>query len=548
MNVASAVQKNGGASRFNLSRYHLTTAKIGQILPIFHQECVPGDSFDVNCRMFARFAPLSVPAFCKLDYRTLSVFVPYHQVADGCESYFANQKKFKGVSNMIPYTTFAEIKEFYLHQGITTATPSGEQYDISIDGSFRNLTALGQYCHKLLQCLGYRIPKEFRTSVTRKINMLPLLAFAHAYNSFMSYSVTMNDSALSNTLESIKRRSTDANLVAGGSIWRILTSILLTYESSFITSAWCQPYVSGTADTSTTFNTLYKDALGSGEPYVGFDEGNGGFTELDRDSHLTASQMRMLMKFDDFFRRSAYAGSKDIEQIYARFGKRIDDYKTRYPYFLGETSQQVQIGDVTSTADTDGAVVGDYAGKAISNGDARFKFSSSDYGMLFVFGWFAPTPMYYAGMDKECLRIDPFDFYTPELDNGFASPIEDGQIHDNGVTPQRTVGYCPLYSEYMYGRDQITGNFDRFEDFKAWHFGRTDYTDAQTDTTIYLANTGTIYERIFNIDNPETLDQDTIYMTCHNECHAVRPMKDFAGKAELGENGIEVDVNGSQIN
>lgn len=554
VHVNSAVSQNGGFSRLDLSRKALVTAKIGQIIPIFHQECVPGDKFRLNSHMFARFAPLAVPSYINLKYRTLSCFVPYHQVFDGAESYFSNQSRFRGKGNDLPKIPLSAI------QGVLTRTecateigeliPAEEIWDIKFGNTFYKFKPLGRYIKKLLDCLGYRFGKTFlypSGSATLYLNALPLLAFAHAYNSFLSYSVNYNTSDLTSVLEGIKRRANVSNNnVSGDDLFVLLSSILLTYEDSFLTSSWAHPY---NTNDNTAFKVKVFDAVGS-EPDVTFNNDIGAFGGMSDGDALTSSQIRLIARAEDYFRRNGYAGSKDVDAIFSRFGIKIDDYHTRYPYYLNETSQSVSVGDVTATAATDDVVVGDYAGKAIANGDARFDFSSNDYGMLFTFAWFAPDALYAEGMDKECLRVSPFDFYTPEFDNGFASAIPQLQVTENNSNDLSTFGYCPLYSEYLYAKDMIAGDFSRFVGFDAWHFGRTDLKDkkAQTDNLIYLPNTGTQFERIFNIVDPELVDADTIYITCDNRVDASRPMRDYSGKTLLGDGSLDLQLNGSQIN
>ena len=270
---------------------------------------------------------------------------------------------------------------------------------------------------------------------------------------------------------------------------------------------------------------------------------------------INSAQIRLLLKFDDYFRRSNYAGSKDIEQIYSRLGVKIDDYKTRYPYFLNESFQEVAIGDITSTADTEGAPIGAYAGKAIGSDNASFVFECKDYGMLVTLAWFAPKPTYYLGIDKEYFRRQPFDFYTPELDQGFPSPVNLLQVWSRGNDSiGNTYGYTELYSEYLYARDQIVGDFSRFEDYLPWHFGRDldsvplNNLTAQSDTVIYIPQTGGYFERIFNISDPEGVDQDSIMTHIDFSVSTNRPMKDRVGKSGLGDGSLDIPALGSQIN
>lgn len=567
MQIASAAQMNDARSHPNLSREFLGTFKIGQILPIFHDYLVPGDKFEVKSKMFSRFLPLAVPSYVKLNYRTLTVFVPYHQVVDGYESFMSNQKYFKGQNNSLPYFNIRSWWELMATDTYGVAelgeVESGVKYDfvsypVSGAATSYTLTAKGRYYYKILQSLGIVMPYAFyyNYSIDVVLNITPLLAFAHAYNCYMSYSPNYNTSALSSLLESIKRSPN--HQVSASELNTILSSILLTYEESFVSSCWASPYFSQnpTVSVVNTYSDLTEQVLKNLNPKdVTYSSNSGAYVPATSNFNINAAQVRLLLKFDDYFRRSNYAGSKDIEQIYSRLGVKIDDYKTRYPYFLNESFQEVAIGDVTSTADTEGAVIGAYAGKAIGSDNASFVFECKDYGMLVTLAWFAPKPTYYLGIDKEYFRRQPFDFYTPELDQGFPSAVNLLQVWSRGNDSiGSTYGYTELYSEYLYPRDQIVGDFSRFEDYYPWHFGRdldsisgTTLT-AQSDNVIYIPQTGGYFERIFNIADPEGVDQDSIMTHIDFSVRTFRPMKDRVGKSGLGDGNLDIPALGSQIN
>lgn len=565
MQVASAAQMNSARSHPNLSREFLGTFKIGQILPIFHDFLVPGDKFEVKSKMFSRFLPLAVPSYVKLNYRTLTVFVPYHQVVDGYESFMANQKLFKGQNNTLPFMKLSTWWMLMSNESLGVAevgeVESGVKYDFTFvptTGSAESftLTAKGRYFNKVLQGLGLNMPYTYYENYSQDVtvNITPLLAFAHAYNCYMSYSPNYNTSALSSLLESIKRSPNHE--VNYQELHTLLSSILLTYEESFVSSCWASPYYSqnSAVSVSNQFYDLQESVIGTNPKNVNYTAGSGAYNSSGS-NNISAAQIRLLLKFDDYFRRSNYAGSKDIEQIYSRLGVKIDDYKTRYPYFLNESFQEVAIGDVTSTADTEGAPIGAYAGKAIGSDNASFVFACKDYGMLVTLAWFAPKPTYYLGIDKEYFRREPFDFYTPELDQGFPSPVNLLQIWGRGNDSfGSTYGYTELYSEYLYPRDQIIGDFSRFNDYLPWHFGRdldslpVNSLSAQSDTVIYVPQTGGYFERIFNIADPEAADQDSIMTHIDFFVRTSRPMKDRVGKSGLGDGDLDIPALGSQIN
>lgn len=558
IHIQSAVQQNGGLSRVNLSHHVLASAKIGQILPIFHRECVPGDKFRVQSSEFSRFEKLAVPSYVTLNYRTMSVFVPYHQVMDGAESFFSNQQYFKGKTNSLPLIKAANLVAFLTDNEVSTLDPEAVRPDFWFSNNPRTFTALGRYCAKVLRLLGYgwysavdpktgeRIGSDNLAAIDQ--NALPLLSFCHAYNCYLSYSVEYNISALSTLLENLKRAPSTA--ISATYLKTLLFNILLTYEESFFSMCWKKPF-GITESTPYGFKQLDTTLNADDVENATYDATYGATPLGGAETVFSAQQIRLILKADDYFRRTNFCGSKDIEQIFSRFGVRIDDYKTRYPYFLNESERSVRVGDVTSTSTTNDEL-GAYAGKAISDGDSAFNFDCKDYGMLFTFAWFSPKPIYYQGLDKEVLRLQPFDFYTPEFDQGFADAVKKGELSCAAGSLNQDFGFHRLYAQYLVARDYIVGDFTRYAGFAAWHFGREDVRTltAQSDNLIYMSNAGTEFERIFNITEPELQDTDvdTIYMVVNNAVSASRPMKDFSGKASLGEGDLDVPELGSQMN
>lgn len=64
-------------STFDLSRRNLFTSKIGEILPVFCEEVIPGDDFKVNMQHFSRSMPVQTAAFTRLRENVQFFFVPY---------------------------------------------------------------------------------------------------------------------------------------------------------------------------------------------------------------------------------------------------------------------------------------------------------------------------------------------------------------------------------------------------------------------------------------------------------------------------------------
>lgn len=64
-------------SKFDLGRRNLFTAKIGELYPVFCEEVLPGDEFNVNMQHFSRSMPVQTAAFTRLRENIQFFFVPY---------------------------------------------------------------------------------------------------------------------------------------------------------------------------------------------------------------------------------------------------------------------------------------------------------------------------------------------------------------------------------------------------------------------------------------------------------------------------------------
>ena len=72
-----SIKNKAHFNTFNLDRRNLFTAKIGQLLPIFCEEVIPGDEIKINMQHFSRSMPVQTAAFTRLKENIQFFFVPY---------------------------------------------------------------------------------------------------------------------------------------------------------------------------------------------------------------------------------------------------------------------------------------------------------------------------------------------------------------------------------------------------------------------------------------------------------------------------------------
>ena len=436
MHVKSAV-RNHLKDTFRCS--HLTTMQIGQIVPLFAEEMINGGTFNIKGRYFSRLAPLVKPTYGDFFFKTVDVFVPYHQLAFDFTAWQEGKTTYEGITPSSRYLNYTDILVFFGTYGTTNGSSTNYDYSYIDSGgstAYRKFTDVGRYYFKILCSLGYNIPQNvdlqsnsnFMTQVnSQPLSAMPLLAFAKGYNDYMSQSQRFNTSSLTNFLRCVKYNISTTGYypashnISSDGINVIFSNIKLCYENDYFTSAWQNP-------NSALYGNQSLVTIGSTPGTSGTDQllnGNAGVSENIPVSQITASDHRVtiyqrmldfLESYDKWVRRNVYSGSRDVQQIYSRFGIKPEDYRSHYADVIHTDSMQIQVGDVTSMAETTYQPLGYYAGKGILSGQNSSKYRCSDYGLRMILGYITVRPFYPYGSFRQVLRNQPLDYYTPEFD------------------------------------------------------------------------------------------------------------------------------------
>lgn len=584
LKIKAAKKDNKG---MDLSSTHLTTMDFGQIVPLYCSELIPGDKFNIKANYFSRLAPLVKPTYGKFQFKTMASFVPYFQLADEAEAYLAGKTIWEGTTPDLRWIKVTDLTYWLINYTGAQYVSAGarDTYDFSYKDNagtqrYIKFTGAAKYAYKVLCSLGYALPENMdeqanspwsTTMANVKVNAMPLLAFAKAYNDWMSQSQRYNTSQLTGLLRDIKHNNhitgsyvAATHLLVAGALSTIFDNIKLTYENDYFTSAWQNPnaplnsleIMNSTTVPGTSADWVFSNAVNDNlETPVWTAVGGGNYVSINQRS------LDFLKSFDDWVRRNNYSGSRAVQQIYSRFGIKTDDYRSNYAQVISTDSTPIQVGDVTAMASSSQESLGDYAGKGIMADNKAVSYDAKDYGMLFIFGWFTITPMMAYGYDKNVLRMTPLDYYNPEFDGIGAQAISYGEVYTDpdvatgDTTTDRDVfGFTERYNEYRFGKDRITGEFRGFgdSDMNTWHTGRllsdvrhNGQMVAQSSAMNTLPQSDSEYNRIFSVTSGNI---DHFYLTAQFDVNAVRPMLSLNQVPRLGEGDLQVSRNGNEIN
>lgn len=203
-NIMSQVKLRNKTSRegFDLSKKNAFTAKVGELLPVYCKEVIPGDKFKINVQAFTRTMPVETAAFTRIREYYDFFFVPTNLMWNKFNTFVTsmtenNQSATSINENAVltdqhPYFTTRQIKS-YLY--------SMTQYDVSnvlSDKRRYNLFGFERYkltC-KLLHYLGYGDfydsydPTKWDEGIIANLalNPFPLLAYQKIYQDFYRHS------------------------------------------------------------------------------------------------------------------------------------------------------------------------------------------------------------------------------------------------------------------------------------------------------------------------------------------------------------------------
>lgn len=163
-------------------------------------------------------------------------------------------------------------------------------------------------------------------------------------------------------------------------------------------------------------------------------------------------------------------GGRYIEQLMARFGVRVPDFRLQIPEFLGAGSAKFQFSEVIQTAEGT-EPVGSLFGHGISIvGSNRYKYKAVEHGFVMVFMIIRPKTQYFQGIHRMWSRETKFDYLLPEFQDIGDQAILKKEIYATAADPEEIFGYTPMFEDYRTIPSRVAGEFRNV--FKYWHMAR----------------------------------------------------------------------------
>lgn len=256
-----------------------------------------------------------------------------------------------------------------------------------------------------------------------------------------------------------------------------------------------------------------EDARFSTDPNeVGLEADLSAVSGIDIRDLREAGAVQRLLEFNNIF------GGRYIEQIMARFGMRVPDYRFQEPQFLGAGETKVQFSEVLQTGGTDtggSTGVGNMKGHGISIvGSNQYTFRVPEHGWIMCFLVVRPKTQYQQGLHRMWSRETRYDYLLPEFERIGDQAVLKKELYAASADPDGVFGYTPRFEEYRTIPSRVAGDFKSTLNF--WHMGRIFASEPGLNSTFIACNPT---NRIYQVTNASQL-----YCDVEHKILARRPL------------------------
>ncbi|ALS03508.1 VP1 [Gokushovirus WZ-2015a] len=198
--------------------------------------------------------------------------------------------------------------------------------------------------------------------------------------------------------------------------------------------------------------------------------------DLGSTSAITVNELRMAFQLQKLYEKDARGGSRYIELLKSHFGVTSPDARLQRPEYLGGNRIPININQVVQTSSnvTD-QPLGDTGAYSLTvDYHSDFTRSFVEHGFIMGLCVARYDHSYQQGLERFWSRKSRFDYYWPVLANIGEQAIKNKEIFAQATSVDDEVfGYQEAWADYRYKPSRVAGemrsNFKQSLD--VWHLG-----------------------------------------------------------------------------
>ena len=498
-------------SKFDRSHQLLTTINEGDLVPIYCDEVLPGDTARIHLNGLIRMSTPIYPVMDNAYMDTYFFFVPCRLLWEHWENMFGE--------NDTDY--WAEKTEY--------STPKSGIGGGENDTGLRN-GSIGDY---------FGLPTGVKNKIS--VNALPARAYAMIYNEWfrdenleapimLGYKKTDTGFSIDNP-GSTTSYANSPDQTAGtneGALYSMkpakvgkfhdyftsclpsplkadpveisLTGNASVYYGNAVTGkpysvkdlkddlGWTAGKI-GIAATASTTSDIWKASAGFNNPddtaaaqaVVTAQSANLGGINLVADltgvSAISIQDLRMAIALQHIFEADSRNGTRYREFLAGTWGVTSPDSRLQIPEYIGGQRIAINVNQVVQTSQTDtttGQALGNTAAYSLTTCSKQMvDYAATEYGFIIGLAVVRVEHSYQQGLATKWTRGGRFTYYDPRLASLGEQPVYNREIYAQGTAEDDEIfGYQEAWADYRYKPSYVTGemrsNYQTSLD--AWHY------------------------------------------------------------------------------
>lgn len=241
-------------------------------------------------------------------------------------------------------------------------------------------------------------------------------------------------------------------------------------------------------------------------------------------SVATINQLRTAFQIQKLYERDARGGTRYIEILKSHFGVTSPDARLQRPEYLGGNRVPININQVIQQSETSTTPQGNTAAYSLTV-DSHGDFSKSFVEHGFVIGLMVARydHSYQQGIQRFWSRKDRFDYYWPVFANLGEMAVKNREIFAQGTDQDDEVfGYQEAWADYRYRPSIVTGEMrsQYAQSLDVWHLA-DDYSQLPSLSDSWIRENPATVNRVLAVS-----DQLSAQLFCDIfiSCRATRPM------------------------
>ena len=528
-------------SRFDRSSSVKTSFNVGQLIPFYVDEVLPGDTFSVDTSKVVRMQTMITPIMDNVYLDTYWFYVPSRilwthwreLMGENRESAWIPETEYSvpqvkapsggwsvgsiadymgiptGVDNLsvnaLPFRAYAEIcNEWFRDQNLqdpinipygdaTITGSNGDNYLTDLIKGGKPFIA-AKYHDYFTSCLP---GPQKGPDVTIPVTSVPALKVGtktEKHEVFENYPIAFD--------------VVNGNLVAGKYYNLTMGGVGANYGYMNIATG------------SELEHTGMKDLVPTNlwtEPFSGLNA-------------ASVNQLRLAFAIQKFYERDARSGTRYVEILKSHFGVTAPDARLQRPEYLGGNRIPININQIVQqSATVEGSTPQGTPVGLPQTADTHSDFTKSFVEHGFIIGLMVARydHTYQQGIDRMWSRKTRFDYYFPVFANIGEQPVLNKEIFAQGTAKDNEVfGYQEAWADYRYRPSRVTGQMrSQFaQSLDVWHLA-DDYEQLPSLSADWIQEDANTVDRVLAVSSSVS---NQLFADIYVKMSCVRPMPVFS--------------------